>query len=458
MSNTPGPGAFPPLEIQDTGTDSPTKHVILAHQQNLANRQNLAKRICNLNRTTKETNFNIPPPLQPSVPLLQSRPSSRIIHKLQPIEVNSEVASSNSGASIYTHLELPKNATFVEVQAARLERFSNNKGNILQLEKKVNTYTRDIAKRFNKLQYNFHSLREDISQGFAQLLAKFDSFDNQIGRLEEIQRKQQQYQPQAQYYLQAHQPSEAFDKHQFHKALNSLHRPKQSQPFRPITPLQQRRPSAPPEQFYYRYTPSPNPFHNSRPPSYNYKNPYEDRYYQETTYNTSSTRGNKSDSIKIKRKEVGQFNPLYKDPNNLGVVVDGKNLIYTNVHCFIDHINTFIEDATTHYNAERQILGIFQTLLGGSIVIQQTNELIAKRYAQLRKIGLEYILQELRIRFDTNAGIATRRFNNGIVTLKDIVKDNIALLQYIQKMLRYARSTSLLNNNNSNQYSPIITI
>ena len=87
-----------------------------------------------------------------------------------------------------------------------------------------------------------------------------------------------------------------------------------------------------------------------------------------------------------------------------------------------------------------------------------TNELIVERYVQLCKMGLEYILQELRIRFDTDTGIATRCFNDGIVTLKDIVKDNIALSQYIQKILRYARSASLLNNNNSNWYGLIMTI
>ena len=90
--------------------------------------------------------------------------------------------------------------------------------------------------------------------------------------------------------------------------------------------------------------------------------------------------------------------------------------------------------------------------------MQQTNELIVEHYIQLRKIGLEYILQELYTRFDTDTGTAIRRFNDGIVTLKDIAKDNIALLQYIQKMLHYARSTSLLNNNNSNWHSPIMTI
>ena len=110
---------------------------------------------------------------------------------------------------------------------------------------------------------------------------------------------------------------------------------------------------APLEQFYYRYAPSPDPFRNTCPPSRHNDNPREDRHYRETTYNTSSTRGSKLDSIKIKREEVGQFNPLYKDPDDLGVVVDGKNLIYTNVYCFIDYINTFIEDINTRYNIER---------------------------------------------------------------------------------------------------------
>ena len=74
-----------------------------------------------------------------------------------------EVASSNDGAFIYTRLELSKNITFVEVQAARLEQFGNNKGSIIQLEKKVDIYTYDIAERFNKLQQDFYILHEDIS-------------------------------------------------------------------------------------------------------------------------------------------------------------------------------------------------------------------------------------------------------------------------------------------------------
>ena len=134
---------------------------------------------------------------------------------------------------MYTRLELPKNATFTEVQAARPERFGNNKGSIKQLEKKVDIYARDTVEQYNELQQDFHSLHKDISQGFAQLLAKFKSFGNQIGQLEEYQRKQQ-------YQLYTRQPSEAFDEDQFHEALNSLYCQRQPipQPFRPVTPLQ----------------------------------------------------------------------------------------------------------------------------------------------------------------------------------------------------------------------------
>ena len=56
-----------------------------------------------------------------------------------------EVASTDSGASMYICLELSKNAIFIEVQAARLEWFGNNKGSIEWLEKKVDIYACDIV-------------------------------------------------------------------------------------------------------------------------------------------------------------------------------------------------------------------------------------------------------------------------------------------------------------------------
>ena len=73
------------------------------------------------------------------------------MRKSHTMEGDSEVASTNSGASIRTCLELPKNTIFAKVQVACLERFGNNKGSIKWLEKKVDIYARDIAKRYNEL-------------------------------------------------------------------------------------------------------------------------------------------------------------------------------------------------------------------------------------------------------------------------------------------------------------------
>ena len=91
------------------------------------------------------------PPLRPSVPPLQSRPSSRIVRESYTMEGDLEVASTDGGASMRTRLELPKNITFVEVQAARLEWFGNNKGSIKWLEKKVDIYARDTIEWYNEL-------------------------------------------------------------------------------------------------------------------------------------------------------------------------------------------------------------------------------------------------------------------------------------------------------------------
>ena len=77
----------------------------------------------------KETT-NILPPLRPSIPPLQSRLSSRIVRELYTIEVELEVASTDGGMSIRIRLELPKNIIFIEVQAACLEHFGNNKSSI----------------------------------------------------------------------------------------------------------------------------------------------------------------------------------------------------------------------------------------------------------------------------------------------------------------------------------------
>lgn len=46
----------------------------------------------------------------------------------------------------------------------------------------------------------------------------------------------------------------------------------------------------------------------------------------------------------LKRNDINIFNPYYYDPNNLGTVIDGKNIIFTNVFNFIARIKTYTDD------------------------------------------------------------------------------------------------------------------
>ena len=115
----------------------------------------------------------------------------------------------------------------------------------------------------------------------------------------------------------------------------------------------------------------------------NPRDPPDDRRYREGTYDTGGTASSRSDS-KIKREDIGQFNPSFDDTYGIGVVNDGKNTIFTDVHCFIERINTFLEDSETSVSAERQILSYFPSLLGGPATLWWTNEVTASRRTELR--------------------------------------------------------------------------
>ncbi|KAK1826044.1 hypothetical protein QBC39DRAFT_235958, partial [Podospora conica] len=50
---------------------------------------------------------------------------------------------------------------------------------------------------------------------------------------------------------------------------------------------------------------------------------------------------------RIKKEDIGQFNPYGKDPLDKGIVGVGKDTLYTDVDCFIDRIDTFRKDPDT---------------------------------------------------------------------------------------------------------------
>ncbi|KAJ4294696.1 hypothetical protein N0V88_004929 [Collariella sp. IMI 366227] len=104
--------------------------------------------------------------------------------------------------------------------------------------------------------------------------------------------------------------------------------------------------------------------HNRNP-----QHPRNPRGHRESTYDSGFTGTARAEAVKIKRDDIGLFDPHHEDPNDLGVVQDGKTLIYTDVRCFADRVYTFLEDEATREEASRAILSFFQTLLAGSAVI-----------------------------------------------------------------------------------------
>ncbi|OIW22379.1 hypothetical protein CONLIGDRAFT_224440 [Coniochaeta ligniaria NRRL 30616] len=64
---------------------------------------------------------------------------------------------------------------------------------------------------------------------------------------------------------------------------------------------------------------------------------------------------------RIRRNEVGQFNPYYPNPQGLGMISDNKALVFTDVISFQERLDTGTDSAY----AENQILRVFDTLMSG---------------------------------------------------------------------------------------------
>jgi len=56
-----------------------------------------------------------------------------------------------------------------------------------------------------------------------------------------------------------------------------------------------------------------------------------------------STTSTSEKTPKIKREDIGTFDPHWPDPEDTGVVANGKNLIFTDVNSFVGGIETFLE-------------------------------------------------------------------------------------------------------------------
>ncbi|RWA03570.1 hypothetical protein EKO27_g11536 [Xylaria grammica] len=154
--------------------------------------------------------------------------------------------------------------------------------------------------------------------------------------------------------------------------------------------------------------------------------------------------------FKLKREDIGSFDPEYSDPNDIGVVTEGRNLIFTDVFSFTDRIESFLEEPASQQSHEAQIMGLFQTLLTGPAVSWWNNEITPTTRRTFRQRGLHKVMEELQKRFALDSGIATQRFEQATLTLGDIQRNQHELPQFIQRKLRYARAMGILTADNVN--------
>jgi hypothetical protein len=219
-----------------------------------------------------------------------------------------------------------------------------------------------------------------------------------------------------------------------------------------LDPTRASRHPAPPRDndFYHPAAPAPPPprggYRDDRDPH---------RGFREGTFD-SGISGNGRNTEKIKREEIGIFNPDYKDPDDLGLVQDGKNLIFTDVYSFVDRISTFTE--STGEEAARQIISQFQALLGGPAILWWTNEVMAARRIDLRNRGLTALLDELTDRFGPDAATATNSFYQCKLRLRQVAENEQALLQFVQKKLRWARAMRMLGSDHTNWVGALMQI
>jgi hypothetical protein len=153
---------------------------------------------------------------------------------------------------------------------------------------------------------------------------------------------------------------------------------------------------------------------------------------------------NSPGTYEIKPGDIGRFDPTFEDAHGVGVVNDGSNTIFTDVYCFIERINTFLEDPETSVSAERQIMSHFQSLLSGPAIVWWTNEVAASHRMELRRMGLRTMLNFLKLRFNPDS-MATRRFNGTFLASKDVDEDDQAMSKFVQKKLRWARSMGIID-------------
>jgi hypothetical protein len=111
--------------------------------------------------------------------------------------------------------------------------------------------------------------------------------------------------------------------------------------------------------------------------------------------------------FKLKREDLGMFNPDAEDISKSGVLTEGRNLIFTDVFSFEQRVLSLLEiEPDRKPSVDSQLVQLFGTCLSGSAMLWWINEIDLAGRAKLRSQGIEALLGALVDRFkptDTEA-------------------------------------------------------
>ncbi|ORY55826.1 uncharacterized protein BCR38DRAFT_121126 [Pseudomassariella vexata] len=158
---------------------------------------------------------------------------------------------------------------------------------------------------------------------------------------------------------------------------------------------------------------------------------------------------------KLTREIVGIFDPHFEDHDGIGRITDGKLLIYTDVVCFRERL-MLTEDDPEHAIAQ-QIKALWPTLMAGPALDWWINELTYDERTEHRK-SLNEMCSALLHRFRPDAAMATKRFNDSGLSLRDLIDNDNALSDYIAKKMRWARAMGIVSEKNGNWHGAMIQI
>ena len=166
-----------------------------------------------------------------------------------------------------------------------------------------------------------------------------------------------------------------------------------------------------------------------------------------------------SPEIKIKREDLGVFDPDAEDLKNSGVLMEGRCIVFTDVYSFEQRVLSLLEvESDQQAGVNRQLVQHFGTCLSSSAMLWWINEVDHIQRREMKTKGIEALLTALVNLFKPTDIKAMDQLYKGRFQIKEILGNEGALRQYFQRQYRLARSLGIAADTSINCYAALLTI